>query len=80
MTVLFKRVHADAVLPAYAHHCDAFMDLCACEHATLLPGERRLVRTGWSWNCRPAPRRSPAAQRFGAQARHYTAQHTGHDR
>ena len=46
MTVLFKRVHADAVLPAYAHPGDAGLDLCACEAATLLPGERRLVRTG----------------------------------
>ena len=45
-TVLFKRVHADAVLPAYAHPGDAGLDLCACEAATLLPGERRLVRTG----------------------------------
>ncbi len=46
MTVLFKRVHADAVLPAYARPGDAGMDLCACEAATLQPGERRLVRTG----------------------------------
>ena len=46
MTVLFKRVHADAVLPAYVHPGDAGLDLCACEAATLLPGERRLVRTG----------------------------------
>ncbi len=46
MTVLFKKVHADAVLPAYAHPGDAGLDLCACEAATLLPGERRLVRTG----------------------------------
>lgn len=46
MTVLLKRVHADAVLPAYAHPGDAGLDLCACEAATLLPGERRLVRTG----------------------------------
>jgi len=45
-TVLFKRVHVDAVLPAYAHPGDAGLDLCACEAATLLPGERRLVRTG----------------------------------
>jgi len=34
------------VLPAYAHPGDAGLDLCACEAATLLPGERRLVRTG----------------------------------
>ena len=46
MTVLFKKIHADAVLPAYAHPGDAGLDLCACEAATLQPGERRLVRTG----------------------------------
>ena len=46
MTVLFKKVHADAVLPAYAHPGDAGLDLCACEAATLLPGERKQVRTG----------------------------------
>jgi len=46
MTVLFKKIHADAVLPAYAHPGDAGLDLCACEAATLRPGERRLVRTG----------------------------------
>lgn len=46
MTVLFKRIHADAVLPTYAHPGDAGLDLCACEAATLQPGERRLVRTG----------------------------------
>jgi dUTP pyrophosphatase len=46
MTVLFKKIHADAVLPAYAHPGDAGLDLCACEAATLQPGEHRLVRTG----------------------------------
>jgi dUTP pyrophosphatase len=43
---VFKRLHPAAVLPSYAHPGDAGMDLCACEAATLLPGERRLVRTG----------------------------------
>jgi dUTP pyrophosphatase len=46
MTVRFKKVHAAAALPAYAHPGDAGLDLCACEAATLQPGERRLVRTG----------------------------------
>ncbi len=46
MTVNFKRIHPDAVLPAYARPGDAGMDVCACEAATLQPGERRLVRTG----------------------------------
>lgn len=46
MTVNFKRIHPDAVLPAYARPGDAGMDVCACEAATLRPGERRLVKTG----------------------------------
>ena len=46
MTVSFKRLNPQAVLPAYAHPGDAGMDLCACEPATLQPGERKLIRTG----------------------------------
>lgn len=46
MTVKFKRLCAEAVIPAYAHPGDAGLDVCACETATLLPGERKLVRTG----------------------------------
>ena len=46
MTVTFKKIHPDALLPGYAHPGDAGMDVCACEAATLQPGERRLVRTG----------------------------------
>jgi dUTP pyrophosphatase len=40
------RVHPSAVLPAYARPGDAGMDVCACEAATLQPGERKLVKTG----------------------------------
>jgi dUTP pyrophosphatase len=46
MTVNFKRIHPAAVMPAYARPGDAGLDVCACEAATLQPGERRLVRTG----------------------------------
>jgi dUTP pyrophosphatase len=46
MTVRFKRLHPQAVLPAYAHPGDAGMDLCACEAARIEPGRRALVRTG----------------------------------
>lgn len=46
MTVTFKKIHPEAVLPSYAHPGDAGMDVCACEAATLHPGERRLIRTG----------------------------------
>jgi len=46
MTVNFKKIHPAAVIPSYARPGDAGMDVCACEEATLQPGERRLVRTG----------------------------------
>ena len=46
MTVNFKRVHPAATLPSYARPGDAGMDVCACEAATLQPGERKLIRTG----------------------------------
>ena len=46
MTVNFMKIHPCAVLPSYARPGDAGMDVCACEAATLLPGERKLVKTG----------------------------------
>jgi len=46
MTVKFKKLCPEAVLPAYAHPGDAGLDVCACERATLQPGERKLVKTG----------------------------------
>jgi dUTP pyrophosphatase len=69
MTVLFKRVHADAVLPAYAHPGDAGLDLCACEAATLLPGERRLVRTGLVMEL-PSGTEAQLRQRSGLALKH----------
>ena len=46
MTVNFKKIHPAAVLPSYARPGDAGMDVCACEEATIPPGERKLIRTG----------------------------------
>jgi dUTP pyrophosphatase len=48
MQIRIRRIHPDAVLPAYAHgpHEDAGMDLCAVEDATLEPGIPHLVATG----------------------------------
>ena len=46
MTVRFMKTHPAAVLPSYARPGDAGMDVCACEAATLQPGERQLVKTG----------------------------------
>lgn len=46
MTVKFKRLRPEAVLPAYAHPSDAGMDVCAVEDAVVPKGGRALVRTG----------------------------------
>ena len=46
MTVRFKRIHPDAVLPAYAHPSDAGMDLRSVAELTILPRCRALVPTG----------------------------------
>jgi dUTP pyrophosphatase len=42
----FSRLHPEAKAPSRAHHDDAGYDLCACEAATLGPGERASVGTG----------------------------------
>jgi dUTP pyrophosphatase len=46
--IRIQRIHAGAVIPAYAHGPaeDAGMDLRAVEDVTLEPGEPRLVPTG----------------------------------
>lgn len=46
MILRFKRIHPDAVLPAYAHPSDAGMDVRSVEDVTLAPGKRALVHTG----------------------------------
>ncbi|MBR2982101.1 MAG: dUTP diphosphatase [Kiritimatiellae bacterium] len=46
MTVAFKKLSPEAVLPAYAHPGDAGMDVCSVENLTVAPGGRALVRTG----------------------------------
>ena len=46
MTVAFRRVHPDAVLPAYAHEGDAGMDVRSVEDLVIPPGGRSLVHTG----------------------------------
>ena len=40
------RLRDDAILPAQAYDGDAGLDLAACEHAELGPGERAVVGTG----------------------------------
>jgi dUTP diphosphatase len=44
----FKRLHAEAMLPTRAYEGDAGLDLSACEHVELGPGERAMVSTGLS--------------------------------
>ena len=46
MTLRFRKVHPDAVLPAYAHPSDAGMDVRSVEDLTIAPGRRALVHTG----------------------------------
>ena len=46
MTVSFKRLVPEAVLPAYAHPGDAGLDLCSVESLVIPAGGRSLVRTG----------------------------------
>ena len=46
MTVAFKKLSPEAVLPAYAHPGDAGMDVCSVENLTVAPGGRALVHTG----------------------------------
>lgn len=46
MTVGFKRIHPDAVLPAYAHANDAGMDLRSVDDVVVPSGGRALVHTG----------------------------------
>lgn len=41
-----RRLHPDAVLPAYAHPGDAGLDLVGIEEVVLAPGERAAVPTG----------------------------------
>jgi dUTP pyrophosphatase len=47
MTVKFKKIHPDAIIPSYAHPGDAGMDVRACATLTLQPGARVLVPTGF---------------------------------
>ena len=46
MTLRFRKVHPDAVLPAYAHPSDAGMDVRSVEDLVIAPGKRALVHPG----------------------------------
>lgn len=46
MTLAFRRIHPDAVLPAYAHPSDAGMDVKSVDELVIPVGKRALVHTG----------------------------------
>ena len=46
MTLRFRKIHPDAVLPSYAHPSDAGMDVRSVSDLTIAPGGRALVPTG----------------------------------
>ena len=46
MTLKFKRIHPDAILPAYAHPSDAGMDVKSVEDIVIPARGRALVHTG----------------------------------
>ena len=46
MTLRFKRIHPDAVMPAYAHASDAGMDVRSVADLVIPAGGRALVPTG----------------------------------
>ncbi len=53
MTLAFRRIHPDAVLPAYAHPSDAGMDVRSVDDVEIAPGARALVHTGLVMNLPP---------------------------
>ena len=46
MTLAFKRIHPDAVLPAYAHESDAGMDVRSVAEVVIPAHGRALIPTG----------------------------------
>ena len=46
MTVKFRKIDPAAILPSYAHPCDAGMDVRSVVELVIAPGARALVRTG----------------------------------
>jgi dUTP pyrophosphatase len=48
MKLKIKKLHADAMVPKYAHHDDAGFDLFAIENVELSPMERVQISTGIS--------------------------------
>jgi len=49
VNIKIKKLHPDAIIPNYAHEGDAGMDVYSVEEAKLYSLERRLIRTGLSF-------------------------------
>jgi len=47
-SIMFKRLHPEAILPKVATAHSAGADLCSVEEKTLLPGQRAILKTGWA--------------------------------
>jgi len=48
MTIKFKRLSKQAIIPQYAHSGDAGLDLFSCENYILKPGERHTFHLGFA--------------------------------
>lgn len=69
MTLRYRRLSPEALAPRRSHDDDAGFDLCACEPASLAPGERTSVGTGLALEI-PAGRAGLVLPRSGLAARH----------
>lgn len=49
MKIKVKKLSEGAILPCYAHDGDAGMDVFSVEHCFLYPGDRKMVKTGLSF-------------------------------
>lgn len=48
MTIKFKRLKKEAIIPKYAHPGDAGLDLFSCEKITLKPGQQHTFWLGFA--------------------------------
>jgi len=46
VTIKWKKIHQDAVIPSYVHEGDAGFDFTSIEDVVLTPYERKIVKTG----------------------------------
>jgi dUTP pyrophosphatase len=69
MTVKFRRIDPDAILPSYAHPGDAGMDVRSVESLTIPPGGRACVRTGLVFQL-PPDAEAQVRPRSGLALRH----------